>query len=93
MRYPITVVHDQKKYCYIIEHTVIDQRTEHFKLIARNKTVTIESNRPFFRNKGLKYRRNELKVREGDTNVRNRAFMQNVYEQIEKLVAKFLEEH
>lgn len=52
----------------------------------------MESNRPFFRNKGLTHRRYELKLREGDTEVWNRAFMQNAYEQIERRVAKFLEE-
>jgi hypothetical protein len=60
-------------------------------LIARNKTLTIESNRPLFRNKGLKHRRFDLKILEGGTEVWNMAFRQKIYEQIEKLVEMFLE--
>jgi hypothetical protein len=69
----------------------MDQRTEYFKLIARNKTLTIESNRPLFRNKGLKHRRYDLKILEGGTEVWNMVFRQKIYEQIEKLVEMFLE--
>ena len=90
MRYTITVVHDRKQYRYTIEHIPIDQRTEHFELIARNKTLTITSNRPLFRNKGLKHRRYELKVVEG-MEVRNMAFLQKIYEQIENLAEMYLE--
>jgi hypothetical protein len=90
MRYTITIVHDRKTYRYTVEHVPIDQRTEHFRLIARNKSLTIVSNRPFFRNKGLKYRRYDLKVLEG-MEVWNLAFMQKIYEQIEKLAEIYLE--
>ena len=90
MRYTITVEHDRKKYRYTIEHVPIDQRTELFKLIARNRTLTIESNRLLFRNKGLKHRRYDLKVTEG-MEVWNLAFMAKIYEQIEKLTELYLE--
>ncbi|HEV7333253.1 MAG TPA: hypothetical protein VGN63_19615 [Flavisolibacter sp.] len=91
MRYTITVEHDRKRYRYTIEHIPIDQRREHFKLIARNKTLTIESNRPLFRNKGLKHRRYDLKVI-GEAQIWNREFMAKIYEQIEKIVKLYLEQ-
>jgi hypothetical protein len=64
MRYTITVEHDRKHYRYTVEQIPVDQRTGHFKFIARNKTITITSNRPYFRNKGLKHCRYEIKVLE-----------------------------
>ena len=85
MRYTITVEHDRKRYRYTVDHIPVDQRTEHFKLIARNKTLTIESNRLLFRNKGLKHRRYDLKVKEG-MEVWNLAFTAKIYEQIGKLL-------
>lgn len=44
----------------------IDERTERFKVFGRNKTIILESNRPFFRNRGLKRRKPEWKVVEGE---------------------------
>lgn len=90
MRYTINVQHDHKWYRFTIEHVPVDKRTEHFKLIARNKTLTIVSNRHLFRNKGLKHRRYDLKVLEG-MEVWNQAFMQKMYEQIEKVAEMYLE--
>lgn len=69
---------------------MIDRRTAHFILIAKNKTITIEYNRPFFRNKGLKKRRYDLKILGGEQPW-NIAFMASIYEQIELLVEMYLE--
>jgi hypothetical protein len=91
MSFIITVVHDRKEYSYYVEHTILDQRTEHFKLIAKNKSTLIESNRPLFRNKGLRHHRYELKIIEGE--VWKTAFLQRIYMQIEKLVEMYLEQN
>ncbi|HEV7330160.1 MAG TPA: hypothetical protein VGN63_03895 [Flavisolibacter sp.] len=56
----------------------------------RNKALTIESNRPLFRNKGLKHRRYDLKVI-GEAQIWNREFVQKIYEQLEKLAEQYPE--
>lgn len=48
-----------------VQHVPVDDRVEHFKLLGRNKTIVLECNRPFFRNKGLKHRRPDWKLIEG----------------------------
>ena len=62
MTYPITVEHDRRIYRYLVQHKPIDERTEHFLVIGRNKTIIVESNRPLFRNRGLKHRRYDLRI-------------------------------
>ena len=48
MRYTITVVHGRKPYRYTVEHTAIDQRTEHFKLLPGIKPSPLNPAGPFF---------------------------------------------
>jgi hypothetical protein len=42
---------------YLVEYIIVNKREEQFKIIARNGSVTFSSNRPLFRNKGLKRRK------------------------------------
>ena len=81
----ITIKEGWKQYRYL-EHIPIDERTEHFKVHGRNGYILIESNRPLFRSKGLKKRRPDFKVVEGQ--LRNIGFlekiMEAVYSQIEQ---------
>jgi hypothetical protein len=49
----------------MVEHTVINERIEHFKVIGKNKSIVLESNRPLFRNRGLKHRKPDFKLIEG----------------------------
>ena len=53
MCYTITDNHDRKQFRYTIEPILIHQRIENCKLIARNNPLTLVSDRPLFRNKGL----------------------------------------
>ncbi len=50
----------------MVEHTIVDARTELFKVVGRNKFIVLESNRPLFRNRGLKYRKPDFKLIEGN---------------------------
>ena len=75
----------------VFSNQVIDKRKEHFKLMARNKTVTIESKRPLFRNKGLKHCRFDLKILD-DNSIWNITFKAATFEQIKNLIAMFLVE-
>lgn len=82
MQFWIEVEHSWRKYRYLVEHHLIDERKEHYILKASNKTLVIESNRPYFRSHpGLKKRRPELKLVEGK--IWNMSFLAKIYEAIE----------
>jgi hypothetical protein len=91
MYYTITIKHDNKLYKYLVKHTLINHRREHFELIARNRSIIIESNRPLFRNKGLKHRRYDLTLVNGNTEVWNMTFVQKIYEQLHLLISTCIE--
>jgi hypothetical protein len=63
----------------MIEHKVFDSRKEHFRLIAKNKTLTIESNRPLLPNKRVKHGRYDLKLLDENTEIWNRAFVAKIW--------------
>ncbi len=65
MRFRISIKSGWKTLQFIVEHIEVSKKKEHFKVIARNKTVTLESNRPMFRNAGLKHRRPDWSVVDG----------------------------
>jgi hypothetical protein len=50
---------------YLVEYVVVKKREKQFKVIARNGSVTFSSNRPLFRNKGLRRRRPDYVLIEG----------------------------
>jgi hypothetical protein len=43
-------------------HEVVSEREEAFAIKAKNKTLVFSSNRPLFRNKGLKHRKPDYKL-------------------------------
>jgi hypothetical protein len=49
-----------------IIHT--DKRSERIKVSGRNRSIVIQSNRPLLLSKGLKHRRIDWKIVEGDMN-------------------------
>ncbi len=48
-----------------VKHIPIDTITEHFKVTFDGRYILLESNRPFFRNKGLKHRTPNFKLIDG----------------------------
>ena len=68
MRFQITIKHHWRNLKFTIERMNVTDRSEQFKIVARNKTVVLESNRPMYRNKGLKKRKPDFKVVEGNLN-------------------------
>lgn len=77
----ITIQHDNYTYRYTVKHKVIDDRTEHFTLVAKNKTLVISSNRPYLRkHPGLKKWEPELKLIEGE--ISNVSFLEKIYQAI-----------
>lgn len=64
----IVVKSGWKEYKLLVHQKMIDERNEQYAIIAKNKTVVLESNRPFFRNRGLKHRKPDWKIVEGKIN-------------------------
>ena len=65
MRFKIKIRYSGNWYRLIVEQFDKDERNEKFRIIAKNKTIVLESNRPFFRNKGMKHRKPDWKIIEG----------------------------
>ena len=66
MEFPITVKKSGRNYKLMVRPIYLDERVERYEVRGRNKSIVIESNRPFFRNKGLKHRRPDWIVIEGE---------------------------
>jgi TolB-like protein len=71
---------------YLVEYVVVNKREEQFKVIARNGSVTFSSNRPLFRNKGLKRRRPDYVLIEGS--IPNKSTGRQLIEAIHSYVEK-----
>jgi hypothetical protein len=71
---------------YLVEYVVVNKREEQFKVIARNGSVTFSSNRPLFRNKGLKRRRPDYVLIEGS--IPNKSTERQLIEAIHSYVEK-----
>ena len=71
---------------YLVEYAVVNQREEQFKVIARNGSVTFSSNRPLFRNKGLKKRKPDYVLIEGS--IPNKSTENQLIQSIQSYVEK-----
>lgn len=65
MTFWITIKNGYRNHQLKVEQIELDSRTEHFKIIGHNKSIVLESNRPLFRNRGLKHRKPDFKIVEG----------------------------
>jgi hypothetical protein len=57
MQFNITIRSGNRDYHFAVMQIYIDNISERYQVIARNKTITFESNRPLFRSKKLKHRK------------------------------------
>ena len=62
----ITIKDGYKNHKLLVEHISINSHKERFKISGRDKFIVLESNRPLFRGKGLKYRKPDWKLVEGE---------------------------
>jgi hypothetical protein len=74
---------------YLVEYVVVNKREERFKVTARNGSVTFSSNRPLFRNKGLRKRRPDYLLVEG--RISNKSTENQLVEAIQRYVERNLE--
>lgn len=77
---------DWKTNKYQVVHEAVSEREERFTVIARNKTLVFSSNRPLFRNKGLKHLKPDYNLIQGSIN--NRSYQDLIVEAIDIVVNK-----
>lgn len=65
MTFQVSIKIGWRTYNISVALLYIDNYKEQFHIISRKRSVIIEGNRPFFRNKGLKHRRVSWKVIDG----------------------------
>jgi hypothetical protein len=68
MEWVMEIIFDRKVYHYQAELIQISKQLEHFRIVAQNKTLVFQSNRPLLLSKGLKHRRVDFKLIEGTIN-------------------------
>lgn len=56
MPFQITIGYHKRFIRLTVEQLFIDERSERYRVTARNGEIVLESNRPIFRAKGLKHR-------------------------------------
>lgn len=61
----IKIFVDRIAYRLKVEQIYIDKVKEQYRVSGRTKSIVVESNRPFFRNRGIKHRKPKWKVIEG----------------------------
>lgn len=86
MAFHINVVHERVRYKFLVEQLPSTDAFDFYKVIGRNKSITFQSNAPVFRRRGLKYRRPDWKVVEGD--IWNATFKTAVIAALEAHISK-----
>lgn len=65
MQFVIKVLHDRKTITLIVERIFESEQIEQYKIAGRNRAIVLQTNRPIFVKRGLKYRKPEWKLIEG----------------------------
>ncbi|HTB52946.1 MAG TPA: hypothetical protein VK718_09255 [Ferruginibacter sp.] len=86
MTFKIRIKYSGRWYQFVVEQFDVDERNEKFRIIARNKIVVLQSNRPFFRSKGIKHRKPDWKVIEGE--ISNSSGLEDIQKAILEVVDK-----
>jgi len=71
MTFPISIEIDHRYFHYQVEKIYDDTRIERYQINGRNCSIILESNRPLFRNRGLKKKRPEWNMIQGELKYRN----------------------
>lgn len=83
MTFPISIKHQGKTIRLQVERIERTNDTETFHLIARNKSFKLRGNKPLLVAKGLKYRKPNWKVIDGDFS-RSSSLLEQIIKAIEK---------
>lgn len=68
MIFKFRILYDKRYKNLIGEVIYSDKRSERIKVSGRNRSIVIKSNRPLLLSKGLKHRRIDWKIVEGEIN-------------------------
>ena len=68
MLFKIRILYEKRYKNLIGEVIYSDKRSERIRVSGGNRSIVIQSNRPLLLSKGLKHRRIEWKIVEGDMN-------------------------
>lgn len=71
MAFPIRIEIDRRYLHYQVEKIYDDGRIERYQINGKNGSIILESNRPLFRNRGLKKKRPEWNMIQGELKYRN----------------------
>ena len=74
--FTIKIYHDRKNYKLQVEQVLFSDTKEQFKIIGKASNLILESNRPLFRNKGIKHRKPDWKKISGDLS--NMSLVENI---------------
>ncbi|MCB9056735.1 MAG: hypothetical protein H6549_12840 [Chitinophagales bacterium] len=82
MKFGIVIQVDGKLKRLRVERIYHSDQIEKYIVVARNKTLTFRSNRPLLRKKGLKHRRPDWKLVDGQ--IHNRYVLEIIVEELQK---------
>jgi hypothetical protein len=86
MIFPIRIEIDRRYLNYHVEKIYDDGRIERYQINGKNGFIILESNRPLFRNRGLKKKRPEWNMIQGELKYRNylRLFVDAIMDVVDK---------
>lgn len=82
MKWKFRILHERRYVNLIGEVIHTDKISERIKVSGRNRSIVIKSNRPFLLSKGLKHRRVDWKLVEGEIN--SPFVLGLIYEEVER---------
>ncbi|MBK5271909.1 MAG: hypothetical protein JJE22_12930, partial [Bacteroidia bacterium] len=66
VKFKIVIRHDGRYIRLIAEQIYLSDQLEKYRVTAKNKTLTFQSNSPLLRTRGLKYKKPDWKIIEGN---------------------------
>jgi hypothetical protein len=82
MEWGLKIIFDRKVYRYRAELKPYSNSFEHIRIIARNKTLVFQSNRPLLKSKFLKHRPIDFILIQGTVN--NQYFLELIMKSLEE---------
>jgi hypothetical protein len=86
MKFSIAPIIDGKLTRLQVDLIHSEEFIEHFKVSARNKSFVLQTNRLLFKSKGLKFRKGQWKIING--NMHNTNALEKIIKEIEKYLEK-----
>lgn len=82
MQWSISIVYDRQVIRLKAERIALTEISEQYRIIARNRILIVQNNRPLLHKKGLKHRRIDWKLVDG--HLQNTALFELICKQLEK---------